>query len=60
VTINFPKRTLLHGVTELVKGKGKGKGKGVTVLFFNRVPRREGVLGEYRYSSNHCLTSALD
>jgi hypothetical protein len=27
---------------------------------FNWAPRHEGVLGEWRYSSNHSLTSALD
>jgi hypothetical protein len=30
------------------------------VLFFNWAPRREGVLGEWNYSSTHSLTSALD
>jgi hypothetical protein len=34
------------------------KGKVVSVL--NYVPRHEGVLGEWRYSSAHSLTSALD
>jgi hypothetical protein len=29
-------------------------------LCFNRAPRHEGVLGEWRYSSIHPLTSALD
>jgi hypothetical protein len=29
-------------------------------LCFNRAPRHEGVLGEWRYSSTHSLTSALD
>jgi hypothetical protein len=29
-------------------------------LRFNRAPRHEGVLGEWRYSSTHSLTSALD
>jgi hypothetical protein len=28
--------------------------------FFNWAPRHEGVLGEFRYSSTHSLTSALD
>jgi hypothetical protein len=36
----------------------KGKGKVVPVL--NWAPRHEGVLGEWRYSSTHSLTSALD
>jgi hypothetical protein len=36
------------------------KGKIVPVLFFNRAPRPEGVLGEWRYSSTHSLTSALN
>jgi hypothetical protein len=30
------------------------------VLFFNLAPRQEGVLEEWRYSSTHTLTSALD
>jgi hypothetical protein len=57
-----PPKEILNNkiITNLEYPDHKGKGKGVTVLFFNRVPRREGVLGEYRYSSNHCLTSALD
>jgi hypothetical protein len=29
-------------------------------LCFNGVPRQKGVLGEWKYSSTHCLTSALD
>jgi hypothetical protein len=29
-------------------------------LCFNWAPRHEGVLGEWRYSSTHSLTSALD
>jgi hypothetical protein len=29
-------------------------------FFFNRSPRHEGVLGEWRYSSTHSLTSSLD
>jgi hypothetical protein len=29
-------------------------------LCFNSAPRHEGVLGEWRYSSTHSLTSALD
>jgi hypothetical protein len=36
----------------------KGKGKVVPVL--NEAPRHEGVLGEWRYSITHSLTSALD
>jgi hypothetical protein len=39
---------------------GDGKGKVVPVLFFNWAPRPEGVLAEWRYSSTHSLTSALD
>jgi hypothetical protein len=30
------------------------------MLFLNRTPNHEGVLGEWRYSSTHSLTSALD
>jgi hypothetical protein len=37
--------------SENLKGR-ESKGKGV--------PEREGVLGEWRYSSTHSLTSALD
>jgi hypothetical protein len=40
--------------------KDKGKIKVVPVLLFNRTPRHDGVLGEWRYSSTHSLTSALD
>jgi hypothetical protein len=29
-------------------------------LWFNWAPRHEGVLGEWKYSSTHSLTSALD
>jgi hypothetical protein len=36
------------------------KGKVVSVLFFNLAPRHEGVLGEWRYSFTHSLTSAID
>jgi hypothetical protein len=36
------------------------KGKVVTVLLFNGAPRHESVLEEWRYSSTHSLTSALD
>jgi hypothetical protein len=41
------------------KVKGKCKGKVATVLF-NWAPRREGVLGEWKYSSTYSLTAALD
>jgi hypothetical protein len=34
--------------------------KVVPVLFFNWAPQHEGLLGEWRYSSTHSLTSALD
>jgi hypothetical protein len=39
---------------------GSLKGKGKVVLVLNYAPRHEGVLGEWRYSSTHSLTSALD
>jgi hypothetical protein len=39
-------------------GYVKGKGKVVPVL--NQAPRHEDVLGEWRYSSTHSLTSAVD
>jgi hypothetical protein len=32
----------------------------VIPVFFNSAPRHEGVLREWRYSSTHSLTSALD
>jgi hypothetical protein len=35
------------------------KGKVVPVLFLNRAPGHEGVLGEWRYRSAHSSTSAL-
>jgi hypothetical protein len=38
----------------------KRKGKLFPVLFLNCTLRHEGVLGEWRYSSTHSLTSALD
>jgi hypothetical protein len=31
-----------------------------SLWFFNWIPRHEGVLGEWRYSSMHFFTSALD
>jgi hypothetical protein len=31
----------------------------LSLCFFNRAPRNEGVLGEWRYSSTHYLTLAL-
>jgi hypothetical protein len=34
--------------------------KGNVPVFFNWAPRHWGVLGEWRYSSTHSLTSALD
>jgi hypothetical protein len=40
--------------------KDKGQGKVVPALFFNSAPSHEGVLREWRYSSTHSLTSALD
>jgi len=36
------------------------KGKGKVVPLLNRAPRHEDVLGEWRYSFRHSLTSALD
>jgi hypothetical protein len=39
--------------------KVKVKSKVIPVLF-ERAPRHEGVLGEWRNSSTHSLTSALD
>jgi hypothetical protein len=39
---------------------GKGKVNVKVSLCFNRAPRHEGVLGEWRYRSTHSLTSALD
>jgi hypothetical protein len=41
------------------KTKGKGKGKGVPVLFLTDYHVMK-VLGEWKYSSTHSLTSALD
>jgi hypothetical protein len=51
--LSFTSYTLLSFIT-MVKVK-------VTLsLCFNWAPRHEGVLGEWRYSSTHSLTSALD
>jgi hypothetical protein len=36
------------------------KVKQIVLVFFNRTPHNEDVLGECRYSSIHSLTSALD
>jgi hypothetical protein len=36
------------------------KSKFVPVLFFNWAPRHGGLMGEWRYSSTHSLTSTLD
>jgi hypothetical protein len=47
------RKTLFHGFS-------KSKGNVVHVLYFNRAPRHEGLLGELRYGSTHSLTSALD
>jgi hypothetical protein len=48
--------TMLDSNTETIQGISykfiiKGKGKVVSVL--NQVPRREDVLGEWRYNSTH-------
>jgi hypothetical protein len=40
------------------KWSAAGKGKVIPVLYW--APRHEGVLWEWRYSSTHSLTSALD
>jgi hypothetical protein len=40
--------------------KVKVKVKSSLCFLFNWAPRHEGVLGEWRYSSTHSLTSALD
>jgi hypothetical protein len=48
---------LLKPITKI---QVKVKGKGVPVLLCNLAPRHEGVLVEWRYSSTHSLTSALD
>jgi hypothetical protein len=49
---------LRHALNRLVKGISKGKEDPVS--FFHRALRNEGVLGEWRYSSTHSFTSALD
>jgi hypothetical protein len=44
-----------------IQGTLTSKSKKVQLsLWFNWTPRRESVLGEWRYSSTHSLTSALD
>jgi hypothetical protein len=45
-------RSIITTLTELSKVK--------LSLCFNWAPRHEGVLGDWRYSSTHSLTSALD
>jgi hypothetical protein len=39
--------------------KRMGKAK-VVLVFFNRAPRHEGVLGDWRHNSTHYLPSVLD
>jgi hypothetical protein len=57
----FPFPTKKKVVTESsCTRKQKVKGKLVSVLFLNLAPCHEGELGEWRYSSMHSLTSALD
>jgi hypothetical protein len=56
VTISFSRRTLFHVVMELLRVKVKVK----LSLCFNSAPHHEGVLGEWKYSSTHSLTSALE
>jgi hypothetical protein len=46
----------LHALTSLLDDTGKGK----VVPVRNQVSRHEDVLGEWRYSSTHKMTSALE
>jgi hypothetical protein len=56
IKVNF-----INGTNGIIKEYNvKGKVKVKVSLCFNWVPRHEGVLGEWRYSSTHSLTSALD
>jgi hypothetical protein len=48
----------LHNI--LCLHNGKGKVKLYLCFLFNRAPCHEGILGEWRYSSTHSFTSALD
>jgi hypothetical protein len=48
-----------HDRVTLSKDKGKGKKQICTCAFLNRAPSHEGVLGEWKYSSTHSLTSTL-
>jgi hypothetical protein len=50
--------TLLITRTSYSQSKVKAKAK--LSLCFNWAPRQQGVLGKWRYSSTHSLTSALD
>jgi hypothetical protein len=45
---------------DLLNYSDSGKVKLNWSLYFNWAPRREVVLGKWRYSSTHYLTSALD
>jgi len=48
------KKTFLYRDMSNIKYiKGKGEGKVASVLFFNRAPRHESVLGELKYSSTY-------
>jgi hypothetical protein len=68
--VHKPVPSPAHGrVTDMVRtpvariqllGRGKGNVKVNLSLCFNSAPGHEGVLREWRYSSTHSLTSALD
>jgi hypothetical protein len=45
---------------EVTFSEHKGQVKVKLSLCFNKAPRHEGELGEWRYSSTHSLASALD
>jgi hypothetical protein len=45
---------------QLYEPEVKVKGKVVCIIFVTEAPRHEGILGVWRYSFTHSLTSALD
>jgi hypothetical protein len=56
----FKKTEVLYLPASFIVCKGKGKIKSVTVLFVTLAPCYKYVLGEWKYSSVHSLTSTLD
>jgi hypothetical protein len=59
-TVDTPSLYILRNINYRVGQKVKIKVKVKLSLCLNGAPRHEGVLGEWRYSFTHSLTSALD